>query len=65
MFPPVLDGPRRENRHGARKPTPKPGEFYEIEDGTDAVIITSAPGPGRAKNPKSSPMGDAESQSGE
>ena len=57
--------PSRVSAPADGKPTPKPGEFYEIEDGTDAVIITSAPGPDRAKNPKSSPMGDAESQSGE
>jgi hypothetical protein len=67
----LQDEPRSRgpSRLDGGKPTPKPGDIYEIEDDTGAIIITGAPGPGRARKPgrrppKASPMGDAKGQKG-
>jgi len=51
------------------KPTPEPGDIYEIEDDTGAIIITGAPVPWCAtkparKPPKASPTWDEERQGG-
>ncbi|HEV2356234.1 MAG TPA: hypothetical protein VGZ23_01260 [bacterium] len=61
---PRLGGPSRPE---GEKPTPRPGDIYEIEDDTGAIIITGA-GAGeheeaRAK-PEVVPMGDADGKKG-